>query len=114
MLVITGIRINTVRRQLTHAAVLSSSNGITLNVFDSLAYLPHHSQTLESQQLPRPVIALRDAATEAHAAIVLTHYYGQIPPLVHNAIVWLTRRWNHSALHDKPVAVIGPTPSPTL
>src|ERR1700722_18529999 len=26
-----------------------------------------------------------------------------------NAIDWLTRRWNHSALQDKPLAVIGPT-----
>jgi len=41
--------------------------------------------------------------------MVLTHYYGHIPAMVHNAIDWLTRRWNHSALHDKPLAVIGPT-----
>jgi hypothetical protein len=26
-----------------------------------------------------------------------------------NAIDWLTRRWNHIALQDKPLAVIGPT-----
>jgi NAD(P)H-dependent FMN reductase len=41
--------------------------------------------------------------------MVLTHYYGHIPATVHNAIDWLTRRWNHGALHDKPLAVIGPT-----
>ena len=29
--------------------------------------------------------------------------------MVHNTINWLTRRWNYSALHDKPLAVIGPT-----
>jgi len=60
-------------------------------------------------RLPRPVAALWDAATGADAAMVLTHYYGQLPALVHNAIDWLTRRWNHSALHDKPLTVIGPT-----
>jgi NAD(P)H-dependent FMN reductase len=78
-------------------------------VFDSLAYVPDYSETLETHRLPLPVAALRDAAIEAHAAMVLTHYYGHIPATLHNAIDWLTRRWNHSALHDKPLAVIGPT-----
>jgi len=41
--------------------------------------------------------------------MVLTHYYRHIPATVHNAIDWLTRRWNRGALHDKPLAVIGPT-----
>jgi NAD(P)H-dependent FMN reductase len=109
VLVIADNSISAVSRELTDAAALGSSNGITLNVFDSLSYLPHYSETLENHRLPRPVAALRIAAIEAHAAMVLTHYHGHIPPMVHNAIDWLTRRWNHSALHDKPLAVIGPT-----
>jgi NAD(P)H-dependent FMN reductase len=109
VLVIAGISISAISRELTHAAALCSPNGITLNVFDSLAYLPHYSETLENHRLPRPVAALRDAAVGAHAAMVLTHYDGHIPPMVHNAIDWLTRRWNRSALHNKPLAVIGPT-----
>ena len=109
VLIIAGISTGAVSRGLNHAAALSSPNGITLNVFDSLAHLPNYSETLENHRLPRPVAALRNAAIEAHAAMVLTHYYGHIPAMVHNAIDWLTRRWNHSALHDKPLAVIGPT-----
>jgi NAD(P)H-dependent FMN reductase len=109
VLVIAGISTSAVGHVLSHAAALSSPNGITLNVFDKLADLPHYSETLEKHPLPRPVAALRDAAIEAHAAMVLTNYYGHIPATVHNAIDWLTRRWNHSALHRKPLAVIGPT-----
>jgi NAD(P)H-dependent FMN reductase len=109
VLVVAGISTSVVSHGLTDAAALASPNGITLNVFDSLDNLPCYSETLENQRLPRPVAALWDAAIEAHAAIVLTHYYGHIPAMVHNAIDWLTRRWNHSALHDKPLAVIGPT-----
>lgn len=109
VLVIAGISTSAVRRGLSHAAALSSPNGIALNVFDNLAGLPHYRETAENQRLPRPVAALRDAAIEAHAAMVVTHYYGHIPPTVHNAIDWLTRRWNHGALHDKPLTVIGPT-----
>ena len=55
-------------------------------MFDSLAHLPSYSETLENQRLPRPVAALRDAAIEAHAAMVLTHYYGHIPATVHKAL----------------------------
>ena len=109
VLIIAGISTGAVSRGLIHAAAVSSPNGITLNVFDSLDYLPSYSETAENQPLPRPVAALRDAAIGAHAAMVLTHYYGHVPPTVHNAIDWLTRRWNHSGLHDKPLAVIGPT-----
>jgi NAD(P)H-dependent FMN reductase len=109
VLVIAGISISAVSRELTHAAALCSPNSITLNVFDSLTSLPHYSEALENHRLPPPVAALRSAAIEARAAMVLTHYYGHIPAMVHNAIDWLTRRWNHSALHDKPLAVIGPT-----
>jgi NAD(P)H-dependent FMN reductase len=109
VLVIAGISTSAVSRGLTRAAALSSGNGITLNVFDNLADLPHYSEKAENQRLPRPVAALLDAAIEAHAAMVVTHYYGRIPATVHNAIDWLTRRRNRSALHDKPLAVIGPT-----
>jgi NAD(P)H-dependent FMN reductase len=109
VLVIAGISTSAVSRGLAHAAALCSPNGIILNVFDGLAYLPHYSEPLETKRLPRPVAALRDDAIEAHAAMVLTHFYGHIPAMVHNGIDWLTRRRNRSALHDKPLAVIGPT-----
>jgi hypothetical protein len=83
VLVIAGISTSTVSRGLTHPAALSSPSGITRNVFDTLAYLPHYSETLENQPLPRSVAAMRDAAIEAHAATVLTHYHGHIPAMVH-------------------------------
>lgn len=109
VLVIAGVCTVEVSRGLTHAASESSPHGITLNLFDNLAGLPDYSESAENQPLPPPVVALRDAAIEARAAMVVTHYYGHIPATVHNAVDWLTRRWNRSALHDKPLAVIGPT-----
>ena len=68
-------------------------------MFDNLASLPHYSETAGESTTSTSVTALRDAAVEAHAAMVVTHYHGHIPAAVHNAIDWLTRRWNHSALH---------------
>jgi NAD(P)H-dependent FMN reductase len=78
-------------------------------VFDQLAYQPPYSETSEGHRIPRLVTALHTAAFEAHAALVLTDHHEYIPATVRNAIDWLTRRWNHSALQDKPLAVIGPT-----
>jgi len=47
------------------------------------------------------------AAAEADAVLVVTSYRGRVPSMAHNAIDWLTRRWRHGALHDKPLAVLG-------
>jgi NAD(P)H-dependent FMN reductase len=109
VLVIAGTATGMVSRELTGAGALSIPNGITLNVFDQLDDLPPYSETSENHRFPRLVTALHTAAFEAHAALVLTDYHEYIPATVRNAIDWLTRRWNHSALQDKPLAVIGPT-----
>jgi NAD(P)H-dependent FMN reductase len=109
VLVIAGVSTGIVSRELAHAAALGLPNGIALNVFDQLAYLPPYSETSENHRFPRLVTALHTAAFEAHAALVLTDYHESIPAPVRNAIDWLTRGWNHSALQDKPLAVIGPT-----
>ena len=108
VLVIAGVSTGIVSRELAHAAALGLPNGITLNVFDQLAYLPPYSETSENHRFPRLVTALHTAAFEAHAAVVLTDYHEHIPATVRNAIDWLTR-WNHIALQNKPLAVIGPT-----
>jgi chromate reductase, NAD(P)H dehydrogenase (quinone) len=91
-LIIADVSIGAVSRELTDAAAHCAPSGITLNLFDSLDYLPHDSETLENHQLPRSVAELRNAVAEANAAMVLTHYYGHIPAMAHNAIDWLTRR----------------------
>ena len=109
VLVIAGIAPGMVSRELTGAGALSIPNGITLNVFDQLDYLPPYSETSEGHRFPRLVTALHTAAFEAHAALVLTDHHEYIPATVRNAIDWLTRRRNHSALQDKPLAVVGPT-----
>jgi NAD(P)H-dependent FMN reductase len=109
VLVIAGIATSMVSRELTGAGAFSIPNGITLNVFDQLDDLPPYSETSENHRFPRLVTALHTAAFEAHAALVLTDYHEYIPAPVRNAVNWLTRRRNHSALQDKPLAVIGPT-----
>ena len=107
VLTIVGLCAGSAARALAKAAADSSADGITLNTFDSLSDLPRYSEALENRGTPSSVGALRTAATEADAVLVVTTYHGRIPAMVHNAIDWLTRRWDQGALHDKPLAVIG-------
>ena len=53
-------------------------------------------------------MALRHAAADADAALVVTpEYNGSIPGVLKNAIDWLSRPFGDSALKDKPLAVVG-------
>jgi NAD(P)H-dependent FMN reductase len=107
VLIIVGLRAGSVDGVLAKVAADSSADGMTLNIFDNLNDLPRYSETLEKGETSRSVGALRTAAAEADAVLVVTNYHGRIPGVVHNAIDWLTRRWDQGALHDKPLAVIG-------
>ncbi len=107
VLTIVGLRTSFVTRALARVASDSSADGIALNTFDCLSDLPRYSEELENRGTPKSVGALRTAATEADAVLFVTTYHGRIPATVHNAIDWLTRRWDQGDLHDKPLAVIG-------
>lgn len=107
VLTIVGLRSAPVNRELAELGPDSSADGIALNVFENLTELPRYSKTFENRGTPSCVEALRGAAAEADAVLIVTTYHGRVPTGVHNAIDWLTRRWDQAALHDKPLAVIG-------
>jgi NAD(P)H-dependent FMN reductase len=107
VLIVVGLRAASVNRELEKVAADSSADGIALNMFDSLAELPRYSETFEYRGTPSSVEYLHTAAAEADAVLIVTTYHGRVPAAVHNAIDWLTRRWDQAALHDKPLAVIG-------
>jgi hypothetical protein len=89
--VIAGIRTSLINRGLAYAAGKSAPNGITLNVFDGLAYLPRDSEAPEDQRLPLSAAALRNAATEARAAITQTRVIEPITATtLHEAVTKLT------------------------
>ena len=107
ILIVVGLRAASVNRELAKVAIDCSADGIALNMFDSLTDLPRYSETFENRGTPSSVADLRTAAAEADAVLIVTTYHGRVPAVVHNAIDWLTRRWDQAALHDKPLAVIG-------
>ncbi|VEG53321.1 putative flavoprotein [Mycolicibacterium aurum] len=109
ILVLVGsLRAASVNRQLAEVAVETAPAGVTLEVFDRLAELPFYNEEIDTDDAPEPVVALREAAARAGAALVVTpEYNGSIPAVLKNAIDWLSRPYGNGALKGKPFAVVG-------
>jgi hypothetical protein len=107
VLIIVGIPLKSVNRALALVAAECSSEGIGVDFFDTIRDLPPYSENLEGSRTPEKVVAFRTAAAKADATLIVTRYHGRVPAMVHTAIDWLTRRWNQSGMHGKPVAVMG-------
>ncbi|ODR16582.1 NAD(P)H-dependent oxidoreductase [Mycolicibacterium porcinum] len=109
VLVLVGsLREASVNRQLAELAVEQAPDGVELRIFDRLGELPFYNEDIDTADVAEPVVALRAAAAEADAALVVTpEYNGSIPGVLKNAIDWLSRPFGNGALKDKPLAVVG-------
>lgn len=109
VLVLLGsLRAASVNRQLAELAVESAPDGVELRLYEGLGELPFYNEDIDNDDVAEPVRALRQAAAEADAALVVTpEYNGTIPGVLKNAIDWLSRPFGNGALKDKPAAVIG-------
>ncbi|MDF3338802.1 NAD(P)H-dependent oxidoreductase [Mycolicibacterium septicum] len=109
VLVLVGsLRAASINRQLAELAVEQAPDGVELRIFDRLGELPFYNEDIDTDDVAEPVVALRAAAAEADAALVVTpEYNGSIPGVLKNAIDWLSRPWGNGALKDKPLAVVG-------
>jgi NAD(P)H-dependent FMN reductase len=109
-----SLRAGSVNRQLADLAAELAPEGVSVTVFEGLGEVPFYNEDIDDAmnsalaQAPAQVVALRAAAAEADAALVVTpEYNGSIPAVVKNAIDWLSRPFGDGALKDKPLAVIG-------
>jgi NAD(P)H-dependent FMN reductase len=109
VLVLLGsLRAASINRQLAELAAESAPEGVSLQLFDRLGELPFYNEDFDNDDVAEPVAALRAAAAEADAALVVTpEYNGSIPGVLKNAIDWLSRPFGNSSLKDKPMAVVG-------
>ena len=106
-----SLRAASVNRQIAELATEVAPDGIAVTVFDGLGELPFYNEDIDNEaDVPAAVTALRAAAADADAALVVTpEYNGSIPAVIKNAIDWLSRPFGDSALKGKPLAVIGGT-----
>lgn len=109
ILVLVGsLRAASLNRQLAEAARESAPQGVSLQSFDRLGDLPFYNEDIDGDHVAEVVQALRLAAAEADAALIVTpEYNGSIPGVLKNAIDWLSRPYGNGALNGKPAAVIG-------
>jgi NAD(P)H-dependent FMN reductase len=109
VLVLVGsLRAESVNRQLAELAIETAPAGVSLQLFDRLGELPFYNEDTDNEGVAEPVVALRQAAAESDAALVITpEYNGSIPGVLKNAIDWLSRPFGDSALKGKPTAVVG-------
>ena len=109
VLVLLGsLRAASVNRQLAELAIEGAPDGVNLRLFDRLGELPFYNEDIDNDDVAEPVAALRAAAADADAALVVTpEYNGSIPGVLKNAVDWLSRPYGDSALKNKPMAVVG-------
>jgi NAD(P)H-dependent FMN reductase len=108
-----SLRAASINRQIAELAGAVAPEGVGVTVFEGLSELPFYNEDVDeamNADAPplAPVVALRTAAAEADAALVVTpEYNGSIPAVIKNAIDWLSRPFGDGALKGKPLAVIG-------
>ena len=113
MALVGSLRAASINRQIAELAAAVAPDGVTVTIFEGLGELPFYNEEIDdvmNADAPAlaPVAALRAAAADADAALVVTpEYNGSIPAVVKNAIDWLSRPFGNSALKGKPLAVIG-------
>jgi len=106
ILALVGNRSGTAYRRLLKLSAQTALAGIQL-IVGELGGLPTYSEDVESADVLDAVAALRAAAAEADAALILTPVYGSSRGALRNAIDWLTRPCS-GELQDKPLAVVVP------
>lgn len=109
-----SLRAASINRQIAQLAAEVAPEGVTVTLFDGLGNLPFYNEEIDDatndavEHAPAPVEALRAAAADTDAVLVVTpEYNGSIPAVIKNAIDWLSRPFGSSAVKDKPLAVIG-------
>lgn len=114
VLVLLGsLRKESVNRQLAELAADVAPAGTSVELFDRLGEVPFYNEDIDNDDAPEPVRALRAAAAEADAALIVTpEYNGSIPGVLKNAIDWASRPRGASSLDGLRTAVLSVSPSP--
>src|SRR4051812_3889788 len=110
LLAIAGsIRATSSNAAIVRAAARLAPPGVSVEVYDGVARLPHFSPDLDVEPLPEPVAALRAAIGAVDGLVIATPEYAHgMPGSLKNALDWLV-----SAVEPihKPVLLISASPS---
>ena len=97
-------------RALLRAATELAPATLRITTHDLLA-IPLYNGDVETVEVPRAVLALREAVQAADGLLIATPEYNHgVPGVLKNTIDWLSRPPRASALNGKPAAIMGATP----
>jgi len=106
-----SLREGSFNRALIRAATELSPSGVRITPFD-LEGVPFYEASLDEGDLPEPAARLKKAISEADGVLIATPEYNYgIPGVLKNAIDWASRPGYRSPFRDKPVAILGASPS---
>jgi chromate reductase len=97
-------------RALLRAAAQLAPDGVDVRSFDLLP-IPLYNEDVEAEGDPAPVRELKEQIRAADALLIASPEYNySVPGVLKNAIDWASRPPRGSALHHKPVALMGASP----
>jgi NAD(P)H-dependent FMN reductase len=104
-----SLRADSHNRKLAEAIQLNAPENIEIVIHESLGNIPFYNEDIDVEgQVPAAATALREAASQADALLLVTpEHNGTMPASLKNAIDWLSRPFGAGALAGKPTAVVG-------
>ncbi|APX02183.1 NAD(P)H-dependent oxidoreductase [Arthrobacter sp. QXT-31] len=104
-----SLRADSHNRKLAEAIQLNAPEHIEIVIHESLGNIPFYNEDIDVEgQVPAAATALREAAGQADALLLVTpEHNGTMPASLKNAIDWLSRPFGAGALAGKPTAVVG-------
>jgi len=107
--------IGSLRRESVNRAVFEAAIGLcnpSMSLVEApVADVPFYNGDVEQEGDPAAVVALKQAVQEADGLIFFTpQYNGTIPAVTKNALDWLSRKGDFTAMVGKPVGVVAATP----
>ncbi|WP_087872009.1 NAD(P)H-dependent oxidoreductase [Arthrobacter globiformis] len=104
-----SLRADSHNRKLAEAIQLNAPEDIEIVIHESLGNIPFYNEDIDVEgQVPAAATALREAAGQADALLLVTpEHNGTMPASLKNAIDWLSRPFGAGALTGKPTAVVG-------
>lgn len=104
-----SLRADSHNRKLAEAIQVNAPENIEIVIHESLGNIPFYNEDIDVEgQVPAAATALREAAGQADALLLVTpEHNGTMPASLKNAIDWLSRPFGAGALAGKPTAVVG-------
>jgi len=105
-----SLRRGSYNRALLRAATEVAPPRLHITIHE-LHEIPLYNGDVEAAGVPASVQALRDAIRQADGLLIATPEYNHgVPGVLKNAVDWLSRPPNHSALAGKVAALMGASP----